>query len=466
MSRDGNFAVLILAAGLGTRMKSSLPKVLHPVGGLPMLCRVIKSVSFLKPGKIAVVTGQKAALVEERLKAHLEETPDLPAVEFYRQKLLKGSGRAVQEAFKTVKNFNKIMILCGDAPLFRPATLGRFVSFFRREKCDAAVLTADLDNPSGYGRIKRGIYGNVEAIVESSDADSAEQNIKEVNSGVYVFRAGALRDAIKDLKRKGPKREYYLTDSMENAFKRGRKVLAFKIEDWREMTGINSRKELALAGKIVNKRTNDALMSAGVTILDPDNTYIDETVKIGRDTVIYPGVHIRGGTIIGKNCKIGPAGLIDDCKISDNVEIKFACCIYSSRIRENSAIGPFSSVRPGSDIGPGAKIGNFSEVKKSRIGKKSKVPHLSYIGDTEMGSGVNIGAGTITCNYDGVNKYKTIIKNRVFVGSNTNLIAPVKIGEKAYIAAGSTITRNVPPHVLAIARAKQEIKTFKKKIFK
>ncbi|MEI7481312.1 MAG: bifunctional UDP-N-acetylglucosamine diphosphorylase/glucosamine-1-phosphate N-acetyltransferase GlmU [Elusimicrobiota bacterium] len=463
MPEKDSLCVLILAAGLGTRMKSELPKVLHVLGDLPLLARVVEKISALKPSKIIIVVGNKAGMVRETMGRHLAKNPAGAEVIFVTQKLLKGSGRAVREALPEIKNFKHTLVLCGDAPLFKTETLRKMLSDYLAKRPDCMVMTADLSVPGSYGRIKRNPAGAVESIVEASDASPAELDLKEVNSGTYFFRTSALAAAVKTLRKKGPKEEYYLTDSLENILSSGGEVRAFKAADETEITGINSRRDLAGAYKMINKRVLQRLMDNGVTIVDPDNTYIEEGVKIGRDTVVQPGMHIKGSTVIGRNCRLGPYGVIDSCLIEDGSEIKFSCFLSESRVRTGSAVGPFAHLRPASDIGPDAKVGNFSEIKKSRIGRGSKVSHLSYVGDTEMGEKVNIGAGTITCNYDGVRKHKTVIGAGAFIGSNTNLVAPVKVGAGALIGAGSTITEDVPPKTLALARARQTVKQLKKR---
>jgi len=463
MSERSDLCVLILAAGLGTRMKSDLPKVLHVLGDSPLAARVIKKVSSLEPAKIVVVVGHKADMVRKVLGKYLEKEPVGGEVAFVTQKLLKGSGRAVQEALPELKKSKHTLIICGDAPLVKTETLKKLRADYLRNRPDCLVMTADLAAPGSYGRIKRDKAGSVEAIVEASDASPAELALKEVNSGLYFFKTSALVKAVKALKKKGPKGEYYLTDSLENILKSGGKVRAFKASDESEITGINSRRDLAEAYKMINKRVLRNLMDNGVTIVDPDATYIEEGVKIGRDTVVQPGMHIKGGTVIGKNCRLGPYGVVDNCRIEDGCEVKFSCFLTGSRVRTGSSVGPFAHLRPAADIGPDAKVGNFSEIKKSRIGRGSKVSHLSYVGDTEMGEKVNIGAGTITCNYDGVNKHRTVIGNGAFIGSNTNLVAPVTVGAGALVGAGSTITEDVPAGTLALARARQIVKQLKRK---
>ncbi|KAF0127011.1 MAG: bifunctional UDP-N-acetylglucosamine pyrophosphorylase / Glucosamine-1-phosphate N-acetyltransferase [Elusimicrobia bacterium] len=458
MPEKKDLCALILAAGMGTRMKSALPKVLHELGDLPLAARVIKKVAALGPARIVVVVGHKGAMVKERLAAWLAKSPVGAEVRFVTQKSLTGSGRAVQEAVPEIKGFAHTLIICGDAPLFRPATLKKLSAFYRRNRPGCVVMTAELRNPGSYGRIIRGHGGSVKAIVEASDASPAELAVKEVNSGTYFFHTPALLKALKTLRPKGPKREYYLTDTLEAILAAGGRVLAVKAADETEIAGINSRRDLAGAYKMLNKRVIEELMDKGVTVKDPGATYIEEGVKIGPDTVIYPGVHIKGATVIGSGCRIGPSGVIEDCRIDDGCEVKFSCYLNGSRLRKDSVVGPFAHLRPGADIGPSAKVGNFSEVKKSRVGRGSKVPHLSYVGDTTMGEKVNVGAGTITCNYDGKNKHRTVIGDGVFIGSNTNLVAPVKLGKGSLIAAGSTITENVPAGALALARSRQVLK--------
>ncbi len=462
MPKNNKFAAVVLAAGLGTRMKSDLPKVLHYLGDMSLAERAIRKIAALNPDQIIVITGHRADLVESELTKKLG--PEIIAkTVFIRQKLLKGSGRAVQEAMHEIRKHQSVMILCGDAPLFRAETAKKMFGYYIKHSPDCLVMTAELPEPGSYGRIKRNHSGDVSAIVEAADADAWEKAIKEVNSGTYFFNAKALEKAVKTLKKKGSKEEYYLTDAVENIITAGGKASAFKLSDATEMTGINSRADLAAAYAMLNKRKAADLMAAGVTVVDPSNTYIEENVAIGRDTVVYPGVFIKGNTVIGKGCKIGPAGVIEDCVIDEGAVVKYSCALEKSRVRSGAIVGPFARLRPLSDIGPAAEIGNFAEVKKSRIGRGSKMHHHSYVGDTDMGEKVNIGAGTITCNYDGVHKNRTVIGAGAFIGSNTNLVAPVNIGAGAYTAAGSTITEDVPGGALGIARARQVVKQLKKR---
>ena len=462
MPKNKSFAAVVLAAGLGTRMKSDLPKVMHYLGDMSLAERAIRKVAALNPEKIIVITGHKAELVEAELNKKLG-ADILAKTVFLRQKLLKGSGRAVQEAMPLIRKHASAMILCGDAPLFRVETVKKMLGYYIKRSPDCLVMTADLGEPGSYGRIKRNHAGDVAAIVEAADADAWELAIREVNSGTYFFNVKSLEKAVKNLKKKGSKGEFYLTDAVENIIVSGGRALAFRLTDPTEMTGINSRADLAAAYTMLNRRKAADLMAAGVTVVDPSNTYIEESAVIGRDAIIYPGVFIKGNTVIASNCKIGPCGVIEDCVIDNGAVIKYSCALEKSRVRAGAIVGPFARLRPLSDIGPCAEVGNFAEVKKSVIGRGSKMHHHSYIGDTQMGEKVNIGAGTITCNYDGVNKNKTVIGAGAFIGSNTNLVAPVTIGAGAYTAAGSTITEDVPGGALAIARARQVVKQLKKR---
>lgn len=460
---DMKFTAVVLAAGMGTRMKSSLPKVLHKLGSRSLLEHVVRKIAALKPENIIVVTGCGGDLVEEELRKKIPlafepgKEQEFPPVSFVRQQLLKGSGRAVQEAMPEIEKHENAAILCGDAPMFRPETLSEMAAFFAESGTDCAVMTAELENPAAYGRIKRGADGLIQAIVEADGAPAEILAIKEINSGTYFFKTSALKKALADLQPKGSKGEFYLTDAVENILAAGGKAAAYKIDDPEEITGINSREALAEAYRMLVNRKNAELMASGVTIVDPQNTYIDEEAQIGQDTVIYPGVFIKGSTVIGKNCHIGPGGIIEDCIIHDNADVLYSCVLEKSTVHSFAQIGPMAHLRPMSEICEYAQVGNYAEVKKSVIGRGSKMHHHSYIGDTIMGEKVNIGAGTITCNYDGVHKNKTIIGDGAFIGSNTNLVAPVELGAGAYTGAGSTITKEVPAGTLGIARARQVV---------
>ncbi len=460
---NNKLSVIVLAAGLGTRMKSDYPKVLHKFDGVPLIIRVLKTALSLNPDKAIVVVGHKADDVESFVLKWLQNINTATEVVFVRQKLLKGSGRAVLESLESVSVSDSVMILSGDVPLIKESTLNKMSDKFFRSRCDCMVLSCHVEDAKTYGRIIRDDKSNFKAIVEASDADSDQLLIKEINSGIYIFRTKILKKALSSLKPQGPKKEYYLTDCISYIYSNRGKTELYRIKDEIQITGVNSKKELSDLYMRSVKRKIEQLYEEGVNIVDPENIYISMESKIGKDTTIYPGVVIRGETKIGKSCVIGPYCVIEDCEIDSGSEIKPFSCLYSSKAGENVNIGPFSHLRPETVLSQRAKVGNFSEVKKSFIGKGSKVPHLSYIGDTYMGEKVNIGAGTITCNYDGVKKNKTYIDDEAFIGSNTNLVAPVKVGKRALIGAGSTITEDVPEGSLALARARQVIKYRRKK---
>jgi len=456
---EKDFCITVLAAGFGTRMKSNLPKVLHEIDSKPMIIHILEKAITLNPASIIIVVGYKGEMVKDYVENWFRnEKKKNIKISFVFQEKLEGSGRAVFEARNFLKNYKNTLVLSGDVPFIEVNTLKRMINRFYSCSCDAVVLTCNVENPSSYGRILKDVNGNIKAIVEASDANIEELKIKEINSGIYFFKTKILIKSISSLKPKGPKKEYYLTDSIENIIKSGGKVINYSIDDDLQIKGINSRIELSEAFKFMVKRKIFELQNNGVSIISPENTFISSSVKIGKDSIIYPGCIISGKTVIGENCKIGAYSIIENSKILDNVNINPFSCIYNSIVKNESVIGPFSHIRPLSNIGPKAKVGNFSEIKKSKIGKGSKVPHLSYIGDTIMGERVNIGAGTITCNYDGIRKNKTLIDDEAFIGSNTNLVAPIKIGKKVLIGAGSTITENVPDNKLAIARARQVVK--------
>jgi len=440
-------AVVILAAGEGTRMKSSLPKVLHNVCGRPMIGWVIESIMALRPYGTYIVVGHQADLVKEK-SARKE-------IVFVEQKKQLGSGHALMQAEQKLKHFHgSILVLCADTPLIRTETLSVLLNFHSREKNAATVLSVINDNPFGYGRIIRSPSGQVEKIVEEKDASREIKKIKEINSGIYCFESPLVWDALKNIKAENAKKEYYLTDAVDILNRQGNKVGGCTICGANEVMGVNSRVELASAEKAKRFEILEKLMISGVTIIDPSNTYISADAAIGGDTVILPGTTIEGKTVIGSNCRIGPFAFVSDAKIGNFVQVR-SSYIYDSEIGNESQIGPFSHIRPGTIIKTGVKVGNFSEIKKSTLEDGSKVNHLTYIGDATVGKKVNIGAGTITCNYDGVKKHKTIIGDRSFIGSNVNFVAPVEIGSDAVIGAGSTITDDVPSKALAIARARQ-----------
>jgi len=409
-----NFGVLILAAGMGTRMKSSLPKVLHTVCGKPILRRILEAASSQKPDAIAVIVGHQADLTRQTVTDGLPSWAVNAPVEILQQKQLSGSGRAAQEASDFIAKHKNILILCGDTPLITGETLAGFHETFTASGAAAAVLTADVPDPKGYGRIVRSKDGLLDKIVEETETDAATAAVREINSGMYVFSSEALLAALPLLRKSGPKQEFYLTDTIAILRQQGLKVIPFKSADCRELLGVNSRAQLAQAEAILRRRKNDELMAAGVTFIDPERTYIDSDVTIGPDTTIYPNTTISGKTVIGGGCVIEPNCWIADMTIGDNCHIKAGSYMLQSAVSANCAIGPYAHLRPGTKLAEKAKVGNFTEIKASEIGTGSKVPHLTYVGDAVIGSGVNVGAGTITCNYDGKKKNGTVIGDGAF----------------------------------------------------
>lgn len=454
-----NIYGVILGAGEGTRMKSCLPKVLHKVAGKELISHVTGCLSHVNMQKLFVVIGNGSELV---LK-HLEEVnKKINVVPVLQEKRL-GSGHALLQVKKYAGGLKgHLVVMCGDTPLVKHETIKQLIKYHIKNKNSATVLSGIVDNPFGYGRIVRNSSGNVSCIAEEKSADDEQKQIKEINSGIYCFDLQNLWQALSKVKNNNSKNEYYLTDVISILNKSGHKTDAVSLTNEEEILGINDRKQLAYAEKILRNRKIEELMANGVTITDPSSTYIDSDVVIGQDTIIKPNTSIEGKSEIGEDCIIGPNTCITNAYIGDKTTVLYSY-IESADIKNNIKIGPFSHIRPGSVLKDNVKVGNFSEVKKSVIDKGSKINHLSYIGDALIGKGVNIGAGTITCNYDGSKKHQTVIKDDVFVGSNVNLVAPVKIGSKVLIAAGSTITENVLPNKLTIARARQIIKVRKKK---
>ena len=452
-----NLCILILAAGKGTRMKSSLPKPLHAVCGTPILGHILKAAQALNPAAIGVVVGHGASSVMDTVKANLPAWGISAPVVFAEQTDLSGSGSAVKAALLLLQKFETVMILNGDTPLLLTQTLADMLVSFEQQKAGALVLGVTVPDPAGYGRILREADGSFQNIVEDADADTETKKITEINSGMYVFNSNALQTALTQLTPQGPKNEYYLTDTLSLIKQMNQRVVVFNSSDYKQALGVNSKAQLAEAQQIMRARVAQAQMDNGVTLLQPDQTYIDPEVQIGADTVICPGTYILGKTVIGKNCVIEGGVYIKDSTIADNVTLKMGTYVEESTVAENCQLGPYAHLRPKSVLLKGAKVGNYSEIKKAVIGEGSKVNHLSYIGDTQMGAGVNVGAGTITCNYDGKNKHQTIIEDHVFIGSNVNFVAPVTVREYAKIGAGSTITKEIPAESLGIARARQVV---------
>ncbi len=456
-----SLSILILAAGKGTRMRSSLPKVLHKVGPTSMIERVVRSTQALKPASTAVIVGHQA----DRVKSSLSLTR--ASLKFFKQSVLNGSGGAVKQALSWIKKQKGVVLVtCGDTPLLTSTTFKNLLSVHKRDGNSATVLSAHVETPAGYGRIKRALDGRVLKIVEELDARPEEKRIHEINIGTYCFDAKALAHALPKLKAANAKKEFYLTDVLEILNARGTRVGAAVCEDSSEGWGVNSKADLAKIWAALNRRTLGSLMDRGVTIIDPASTYIDESVKILPDTVIWPQSFITGDSKIGSGCEIGPWAYIKDTQIENKVTFK---CSFSdsSIIKVGAQVGPYSRVRPNSILGPNVHLGNFSEVKNAKIGQGSKVSHLSYLGDATLGKNVNIGAGTITCNYDGIRKSPTFIQDQAFIGSNVNLIAPITVGAHAVVGAGSSLSEDVPAWALAVERAKTRVKKdWAKKKFK
>ena len=452
-----NIAVLVLAAGKGTRMKSSLPKPLHVVCGFPILAHILKTAQRLNPVAIGVVIGHGAEQVKEVVLENLSAWGISAPVDFFVQTDLSGSASAVKAALPFLQKYERIMILNGDTPLLKSQTLAQMAETFETEQAGALVLGVTVPDPSGYGRIVRDNKNQFEKIVEDADADEKTKQIAEINSGMYVFDSQALQHALTQLKPQGPKKEFYLTDTLALIKQAGKPAVVFNSTDYEQALGVNSRVQLAEAAQIMRARINRFHMDNGVTLINPQDTYIDDGVQIGPDTVIASGCYLLGNTHIGANCILESSVYITNSKIADNVTLKLGTYIEDSEVAENCQLGPYAHLRPLSVLCKGAKVGNFSEIKKAVIGEGSKVNHLSYIGDTHMGAHVNVGAGTITCNYDGKNKHQTIIEDHVFIGSNVNFVAPVTVQKYVKIGAGSTITKNVEENALAIARSRQVV---------
>ncbi|WP_112179125.1 MULTISPECIES: bifunctional UDP-N-acetylglucosamine diphosphorylase/glucosamine-1-phosphate N-acetyltransferase GlmU [Paraliobacillus] len=444
-----NKYAVVLAAGQGTRMKSKLYKVLHPVMGRPMVQHVIDQLQAVQLNKIITIVGFGAEKVKEQLGSDSE---------FVIQKEQLGTGHAVRQAEPILLNEEGVtLVICGDTPLLSKETIQALFDHHEQSEARATVLTTSITDPSGYGRVIRDDNNNVAKIVEHKDATAEQLAVNEINTGTYCFDNQTLFQALKKVSNDNVQGEYYLPDVMEIIKNDGQKISAYQTEDAEETIGVNDRIALAKAEKLMKNRINNNHMKNGVTIIDPDHTYIEPKVTIASDVVIEPGCVLRGDTSIATDCVIGPNSEINNCDIGENTTIKQSVA-QDSQIGKDVQIGPYAHIRPEAEIGDEVKIGNFVEIKKSRIDSKSKVSHLSYIGDAEIGENVNVGCGTITVNYDGKNKHLTKIEDDAFIGCNSNLIAPVTIGKGSYVAAGSTISKNVPTNALSIARSKQENK--------
>jgi bifunctional UDP-N-acetylglucosamine pyrophosphorylase / glucosamine-1-phosphate N-acetyltransferase len=444
--------VVILAAGLGTRMKSAKAKVLHEAGGDTLLNHIIRAALHVaEPEHIIAVVGHQAARVRESVT--------VPGIQFAEQTEQKGTGHAVLCARPHVASeTGELLILNGDGPLLRPSTLKAVLELHRNRQSGGAIVTTEVSDPTSYGRIARDSNGMVAAIVEQKSASPEQLAIREINPGVYAFNAELFWKYIGELAPNNAANEYYLTDMVAILTAHGHPVAPLMVEDETELLGINTRVELAAADKILRSRKTTELMLAGVTIENPDTVLVDVDVQVGQDTVIESNVQLRGATRVGGNCRIGSGSILRNCEVADGVVIFPYVCAEASKIH-SAFVGPFARLRMNTEAASGTHIGNFVELKNTRLGEGSKANHLAYLGDATIGAGVNVGAGAITCNYDGFHKHPTHIGDKVFVGTNSTLIAPLEVGEGSYIAAGSVITKNVESDSLAIGRAHQAVKS-------
>ena len=445
-----DLAIVILAAGKGTRLKSNLAKVLHRAGGRTLVEHLVRVGAALKAKKTVVVVGHQAEQV-----AAVVEPLDAETV---LQQPQHGTGHAMQVARRALGNAKLVVVLPGDAPLVRTETLKALISAHRAGNAAATILTAVLADPSGYGRIVRKSGANVSAIVEESQLTEEQRELNEINSSIYCFTLEKLWPALAQVKPNNQHREFYLTDAIAVMAAKGEAVLAQLAADVREALGCNTRADLAEADRTLREWKRDALQNDGVTIQLPETVLVDPDVTAGEDTVIEPCVQLLGKTKIGARCTIRTGSVLSDAILGDEVTVEPHCVLAQSRLDDGVIVGPFARLRSDTHLKAGARIGNFVELKKSTVGEGTKAMHLTYLGDAKIGAKTNIGAGTITCNYDGFHKYPTTIGNKVFIGTNSALVAPVRVGDGAYVAAGSTITDNVPSDGLAIARGRQENK--------
>ena len=444
-------AIAILAAGKGTRLKSKDPKVLHRIGGRPLLEHVVLAALNVAAAKdVFAIVGHE----EERVRAAVQHT----GVRFISQPEQRGTGHALICSREALRGYDEVVVLSGDVPLIKPETIQRLLDFHTSKGASMTILTTEPSDSTGYGRIVRKSGDNVAAIVEQKALNPKQQKIKEINSGIYAFSAADLFSRLDRLTTDNAHREFYLTDMASLLTKDKKKVLALRAADAHEVLGVNTRAELAQLDAEVRRRKASELMSEGTTIFYPETCVIDSGVSVGPDAIIEPFVQLLGNSTIGENTRVASYSVITDSDIGANVTIRPGCIITESAIASGAVLGPYAHLRPGSEIGENAHIGNFVETKKTKLGKGSKANHLTYLGDAVIGENVNVGAGTITCNYDGVNKHRTIIEDGVFVGSDSTLVAPVRIGKGAYVGAASTVTEDVPSDALVIGRARQEIK--------
>jgi len=447
------FAIVIMAAGKGTRLKSKRAKVLHHIGGKALLEHVILAATqIVPPEDVYVVVGHQAGAVQAAVAS--------TGVKFVTQAEQRGTGHAIQTVREAVSGYEHLIVLSGDVPLLQPETIARLRDFHLSERSAMTILTAAPDDPNDYGRVLRKSPASAEAIaiVEQKALTPEQEKVREINSGIYAFATEHLFKNISELTTSNAHGEYYLTDMARILVQEKQKVVAIEADSATEVLGANTIVEMVELDAAMRLSIAHKLMEQGVTIYRPETTVIDSDVKVGADTIIEPFVQLLGDTQIGEDCRIRSYSVIENSMLDHHVLIRQGCIINDSRIHSSAELGPYARLRPGSEIGEEAHVGNFVETKKMRLGKGSKASHLSYLGDAEIGSGVNIGAGTITCNYDGVNKHRTLIEDGAFVGSHSTLVAPLVIGQGAYIAGGSTITEDVPPDALALGRTRQTTK--------
>jgi len=444
--------IVLLAAGLGTRMKSKMAKVLHRAGGMPLVEHAVRTALELAPAeRIVVVVGHQSDKVRAVLAPY--------GVQFAEQKEQKGTGHALLCAREALAGRDGLLLtLYGDCPLLEAATLRKLIATQQGADSAATLITTCLDDPTGYGRILKDAEGNIAAIVEQKAATAEQLAIREINSGIYCFRADLVWKHIGEIHPDNPAQEYYLTDLVEIFRRVGHSVGTMHVEDPGELLGINTRVDLAQVDAIFRARKVRELMLAGVTIEKPETVTIDRGVRIGRDTIVEPFVRILGGTVIGEDCRVGACSIIEDSVLGEGVEVGPFSIVRTSQVDSGACVGPYSRLRMENHVEAGAHVGNFVELKKTRLGPGAKAMHLAYLGDTSIGADVNIGAGTITCNYDGIKKYPTTIHDGAFVGSNSTLVAPVEIGAGSYVGAGSVITKPVSPDALAVGRSRQVTK--------
>jgi bifunctional UDP-N-acetylglucosamine pyrophosphorylase/glucosamine-1-phosphate N-acetyltransferase len=446
--------VLVMAAGLGTRMKSKRAKVLHELAGRPLIAHVVRTAQSLDPRTILVVVGHQAEEVEQAVLAEIGELAS-----FAIQAKQRGTGDAVESARRRLEDSGSlILLLSGDVPMIRAETLRKLIDHHRATNAACTILGVRLENPTGYGRIIRDDRGQFEKIVEQKDASEEERQVREINSCIYCFESGDLFDALKRVQPKNQQGEYYLTDVAEILNSSNRKVEVFTHTDQREVSGINTRAELAEFENLLRRNAIRRLMiESGVTFIDPSHAYISPEAEIGRDTVIYPGVAIEGRSVVGEGCVIRSGARISNSKLGDNVTVKDHSLIVDSEIASNCSVGPFAHLRMNATLEEKATVGNFVEVKKSRLKRGAKAMHLTYLGDATIGERTNVGAGTVTCNYDGVRKHETVVEDDVKIGSDTMLVAPVRVGSRSVTGAGSVVTKDVPPDSL-VAGVPAEVK--------